>query len=140
MERKAGATENSPTAILAEYVASLSYSHIPAEVISHVRLCLLDTLGCALFGSTLPWGKIISEFAKELGVGKGALLLGDGTEVPSTSAPLANGTMVHGFEMDDLHRVGVIHPGAEAVPAADALVRRAGAVDGKHFITAVVAG
>ncbi len=140
MERKAGATENSPTAILAEYVASLSYSHIPAEVISHVRLCLLDTLGCALFGSTLPWGKIISEFAKELGVGKGALLWGDGTEVPSTSAPLANGTMVHGFEMDDLHRVGVIHPGAEAAPAADALVRRAGAVDGKHFLTAVVAG
>jgi 2-methylcitrate dehydratase PrpD len=42
--------------------------------------------------------------------------------------------------MDDLHRVGVIHPGAEAIPAADALVRRAGNVDGKRFLTAVVAG
>ena len=34
----------------------------------------------------------------------------------------------------------MIHPGAEAIPAADALVRRVGKVDGKRFITALVAG
>ena len=137
---KESAGETSPTKILAEYVSGLSYREIPDEVISHIKFCLMDTIGCALFGSTLPWGKIILEFAKELGKGKGALLWGDGSEVPSTSAPLANGTLVHSFEMDDLHRVGVIHPGAEAVPAADALVRYAGVVDGKRFLTAVVAG
>ncbi|MGH7773644.1 MAG: MmgE/PrpD family protein [Candidatus Binatia bacterium] len=134
------AAENSPTRILAEYVAALAYRNIPDKVLSHVKLCLLDTLGCALFGSTLSWGKIITEFTKEMGRGEGALLWGDGSEVPSTSAPLTNGTLVHSFEMDDLHRVGVIHPGAEAVPAADALVRQAGSVDGKGFLTAVVAG
>jgi 2-methylcitrate dehydratase PrpD len=132
--------ENSPTRTLAEYVAGLSYQVIPQEVVSHIKLCLLDSLGCALFGSTLPWGKIIRSFAKELGKGKGALIWGDGAEVPSTSAPLANGTLIHSFEMDDLHRVGVIHPGAEAIPAADALVRHGGNVDGKRFLTAVVAG
>ena len=132
--------ENSPTRILADYVSGLSYGDIPEEVISHIKLCLVDTLGCALFGSTLPWGKIITGFAKDLGAGKGAFIWGEGSEVPSTSAPLANGTLVHSFEMDDLHRVGVIHPGAEAVPAADALVRHTGGVDGKQFLTAVVAG
>ncbi len=131
---------SSPTRSLADYISRLSYRDLPQEVLSHIKLCLIDTFGCALFGSTLPWGKIITAFAKELGKGKGALLWGDGREVPSTSAPLANGTLVHSFEMDDLHRVGVIHPGAEAVPAADALVRRAGSVDGKRFLTAVVAG
>jgi len=131
---------NSPTQALAEYIADLSYRNIPPEVVSHIKLCLVDSLGCALFGSTLPWGKIITSFAKEMGKGKGALIWGDGSEVPSTSAPLANGTLIHSFEMDDLHRVGVIHPGAEAIPAADALVRRAGPVDGKRFITALVAG
>ena len=109
-------------------------------MISHVKLCIIDALGCALFGSTLPWGKIITSFTKEMGKGKGALIWGDGSEVPSTSAPLANGTLIHSFEMDDLHRVGVIHPGSEAIPAADALVRRGGHVDGKQFITAVIAG
>jgi 2-methylcitrate dehydratase PrpD len=130
----------SPTQALAEYVSGLAYRDIPEEVLSHIKLCLIDSLGCALFGSTLPWGKIITSFAKELGKGKGALIWGDGAEVPSTSAPLANGTLIHSFEMDDLHRVGVIHPGAEAIPAADALVRRVGGVDGKRFLTAVVAG
>ena len=134
------AAANPPTQTLAEYVSGLTYKNIPQEVISHAKLCLIDAFGCALFGSTLPWGKIITSFTKEMGKGKGALIWGDGAEVPSTSAPLANGTLIHSFEMDDLHRVGVIHPGAEAIPAADALVRRVGQVDGKRFLTAVIAG
>ena len=133
-------TTSSPTRTLAEYIAGLSYKDIPQEVVSHIKLSFIDSLGCALFGSTLPWGKIITSFTKELGKGKGALIWGDGAEVPSTSAPLANGTFIHSFEMDDLHRVGVIHPGSEAIPAADALVRHVGAVDGKRLLTAVVAG
>lgn len=132
--------ESSPTRTLAEYIAALTYKNIPEDVVRHIKYCLIDSFGCALFGSTLPWGKIIRSFAKELGKGKGALLWGDGAEVPSTSAPLANGTLIHSFEMDDLHRVGVIHPGSEAIPAADALVRCHDNVDGKRFLTAVVAG
>jgi 2-methylcitrate dehydratase PrpD len=134
------AAESSPTRTLAEFIARLSYKDIPQEVIAHVKLSLIDSFGCALFGFTLPWGKIITSFTKELGKGKGALIWGDGAEVPSTSAPLANGTLIHSFEMDDLHRVGVIHPGSEAIPAADALVRHAGGIDGKRFLTAVVTG
>jgi 2-methylcitrate dehydratase PrpD len=83
---------------------------------------------------------MITSFTKEMGKGKGALIWGDGAEVPSTNAPLANGTLIHSFEMDDLHRVGVIHPGAEAIPAADALVRHVDRVDGKRYLTALVAG
>src|SRR3989337_2539796 len=137
---KKTAAANFPTQTLANYISGLSYRSIPPEVIAHIKLCLVDSLGCALFGSTLPWGKIITSFAKEMGKGKGALIWGDGAEVPSTSAPLANGTLIHSFEMDDLHRAGVIHPGAEAIPAADALVRHGGNVDGKRVLTAVVAG
>jgi 2-methylcitrate dehydratase PrpD len=134
------ATESTPTRTLAEYIAGLSYKDIPSEVISHIKFSFIDSLGCALFGCTLPWGKIITSFTKELGRGKGALIWGDGAEVPSTSAPLANGTFIHSFEMDDLHRVGVIHAGSEAIPAADALVRQAGPVNGKRLLTAVLAG
>ena len=70
------AAENSPTQTLAEYVSTLTYKKIPQEVIAHIKLCLIDSLGCALFGSTLPWGKIITAFTKEMGKGKGALDLG----------------------------------------------------------------
>jgi aconitate decarboxylase len=134
------AADSSPTRSLAEYIAGFSYKNLPQEAVWHIKFCLIDSLGCALFGSTLPWGKIITSFTKELGKGKGALIWGDGAEVPSTSAPLANGTLIHSFEMDDLHRVGVIHPGSEAIPAADALVRQVGDVDGKRFLAAVAVG
>ena len=70
------ALNGSPTRALAEFVAGLSYKNIPTEVVSHIKFCLLDSLGCALFGSTLPWGKIITSFTKELGKGKGALITG----------------------------------------------------------------
>jgi aconitate decarboxylase len=139
-EFQESATDNSPTRCLAEYIAAFSYKNIPPEVVSHIKFCFIDSLGCALFGSTLPWGKIITSFTKELGKGKGALIWSDGAEVPSTSAPLANGTLIHSFEMDDLHRVGVIHPGSEAIPAADALVRYIGDVDGKRLLAAVTVG
>jgi aconitate decarboxylase len=139
-EFQESATDNTPTRSLAEYIAGFSYKHIPPEVVSHLKFSLIDSFGCALFGSTLPWGKIITSFTKELGKGKGALIWGDGAEVPSTSAPLANGTLIHSFEMDDLHRVGVIHPGSEAIPAADALVRHTGDVDGKRLLAAVAVG
>ena len=139
-EFQESANNNAPTRTLAEYIAAFSYRVIPPEVVSHIKFSLIDSLGCALFGSTLPWGKIITSFTKELGKGKGALIWGDGAEVPSTSAPLANGTLIHSFEMDDLHRVGVIHPGSEAIPAADALVRHLGDIDGKQLIAAVAVG
>ncbi len=140
LQSRETAAASSPTRTLAEYVAGLSYNAIPQEVISHIKLSFIDSLGCALFGSTLPWGKIITSFTSELGKGKGAIIWGDGAEVPPTSAPLANGTLIHSFELDDLHRVGVIHPGSEAIPAADALVHHARRIDGKQLITAVVAG
>src|ERR1043166_7374909 len=120
-QRLEALTNGSPTRALAEFVAGFSYKSIPSEVVSHIKFCLVDSLGCALFGSTLPWGKIITSFTKELGKGKGAVIWSDGSEVPSTSAPLANGPLIHSFKMDDLHRVGVIHPGSEAIPAADAV-------------------
>lgn len=128
-----------PTAQLAEFVSGLEFKNVPSEVISHIKLCILDTLGCSLYGSTLPWGRTIIEFVKECGEGRGSLIWGDGTEVPSPNAPLANGTLVHSFELDDIHRDAVLHPGAVTLPAADALARQNNA-DGKDFLTAVVAG
>ena len=69
-QRQEVAAGMSPTQILAEYIAGLSYRNIPHEVVAHIKLCIIDSLGCALFGSTLSWGKIITSFTKEMGKGK----------------------------------------------------------------------
>ncbi|MDQ7820930.1 MAG: MmgE/PrpD family protein [Armatimonadota bacterium] len=130
---------------LAEWVAGLRWEDLPAQVAGHVRAGLLDTLGCGLFGSTLPWGQIAIRFVRTLGQGSEATLWGDGGRVPAANAALANGTLVHAFEMDDLHTTGVLHPGAVSVTAALAVAERrerAGgpAVDGRTLLTALVAG
>ena len=44
------ASANPYTAGLAEFVAGLRYEQIPGEVRERIKLLILDSLGCALFG------------------------------------------------------------------------------------------
>ncbi len=125
---------------LARFAAELTYEKIPPPVIEHIKLCLLDTLGCGLFGSTLPWAKIVTDFARELGGKQESTVWGRHLKVSAPNAALANGTAVHSFELDDLHKTSIVHPGAVAVPPALALAENLGDCDGKEFLTAVVAG
>ena len=41
--------------VLAEFASDLRYEDIPASVISIAKACIIDTIGVALFGSSLPW-------------------------------------------------------------------------------------
>lgn len=132
--------QNPLTRRLASFAADLHYSDIPGEVLDHMKLCLLDTAGCGLFGSTLPWGKILAEFAVELGGGQDATLFGKPHKVSAPNAALANGTMIHGFELDDLHRLSILHPGSVTLPSALAIAECTEKCTGKQFLTALVAG
>jgi len=125
---------------LACFAAELTYEKIPSLVIEHIKLCLLDTFGCGLFGSTLPWTKIVTDFAQELGGRRESTVWGRRLKVSVPNAALANGTAVHSFELDDLHKTSIVHPGAIAVPPALAVAEHVGGCDGKEFLTAVVAG
>jgi 2-methylcitrate dehydratase PrpD len=129
----------SPTAVLAEFASGLHYADIPTAVLEHAKTCILDTLGCGLYGSSLPWCQAISAVVREEGGQPVATLWGTAQRGSPTQAALANGTAGHGFEMDDLHHAGGIHPGALTVPAALALAERQGA-DGRALLAAVVAG
>ncbi len=130
----------SPTQVLARFVAELDYERIPLSIIEHAKLCLLDTMGCGLFGSTLPWTRIVTEFAREMNGPPEATLWGCSDKLPAPNAAMVNGTAVHAFEMDDLHKTSILHPGGVAVTAALAVAERLGRCGGRHFLTAVVAG
>jgi 2-methylcitrate dehydratase PrpD len=130
----------SPTRALAQFAAELRYDKIPPAVAAHAKLCLLDTFGCGLFGSALPWAKIVADFARELGGKEESTVWGRPFKVSAPNAALANGTAVHSFELDDLHKTAIIHPGGVAITPALAVAEHVGGVDGKEFLTAVVAG
>ncbi|MFH1381397.1 MAG: MmgE/PrpD family protein, partial [Chloroflexota bacterium] len=118
----------------------LTYDKIPPPAIERIKLCLLDTFGCGLFGSTLPWSKIVAGFARDLGGKREAIVWGSRFKVSAPNAVLANGTAVHAFELDDLHKTSIVHPGSVVVAPALAMAEHIGGCNGREFLTAVVAG
>ncbi|MFH1349695.1 MAG: MmgE/PrpD family protein [Pseudomonadota bacterium] len=129
-----------PTKALARFASELTYEKIPSSVIEHIKLCALDTFGCGLFGSTLPWSEIVTDFAHDLGIRQEATVWGRDFKLPAANAALANGTAVHSFELDDLHKVSIVHPGGIAIPPALAMAERIGGCAGKEFLSSLVAG
>jgi len=53
---------------------------------------------------------------------------------------MANGTMVHSFELDDVHYGGRLHPGGVTLTVAMALAAENGVVSGRDLLTALAAG
>jgi aconitate decarboxylase len=129
-----------PTRALAQFASELTYEKIPPSVIERIKLCLLDTFGCGLFGSTLPWSAVVAEFARDLGGDRESTVWGRDFKALAPNAALANGTAVHSFELDDLHKTSIVHPGSIATTPALAVAEHLGGVNGKEFLTAVVAG
>jgi 2-methylcitrate dehydratase PrpD len=127
------------TASLGRWVAQLDLSRIPAEVIALIKGCILDSLGCGIYGASQPWGRIAADAVIGFSGGGRASLFGRAEKVSVPDAALANGTAIHGFELDDLHLAGMCHPGAVTLPAALAAAETE-AVTGKNFLVAVVAG
>lgn len=129
------------TKTLAEFAATLRYEDIPAPVIAITKVCLIDTVAVALFGSSLPWSRSVEDFARHVGSSGGSTILSPA--LPRASAPaaaLANGTFAHAFEFDNLRQPSVgVHPGSTALVGALAVAEERRA-SGRDFLTALVAG
>jgi 2-methylcitrate dehydratase PrpD len=129
------------TQALAEFISGLSLDAIPAEVQAQAKLDILDTLGCALFGRGLPIAGTL-EAAFRPGDQNGvASVWGDASwrTSPATAA-FVNGTLVHSFELDDLHHVAILHPGGPTLAAACAVAELDARRTGADLLVAHVAG
>lgn len=134
-----GATDG-PSARLAAFASTVAFESIPAAAVARVKLCVLDALGCGLFATRLPWGRILTEFVVQMGGTAEAGLWGTRHRAPAANAALVNGTLVHAFELDDLHKTSILHPSSTALPAALAIAEARGGFSGRDLITAIVAG
>jgi aconitate decarboxylase len=129
----------SPTVALADFATTLQYDDLPAATVAHAKLSILDTVGCAVFGATLPWIDMLRQFVLAEEGAAQATLWGSNTKVTRTQAALVNATAGHAFELDDIHMGGMIHPGALALGASLA-VGESAEISGRELLTAVVAG
>lgn len=125
---------------LAHFVAGLSYERIPAEVRERIKLLILDSLGCAIFGSELEWSRILMATLSGIDSSKGCGVWATSLRLSPPHAALVNGTLVQSFELDDVHRQGVLHVGAVTLPPLFAVAELRPGMSGRDFLTAAVAG
>ncbi len=127
------------TRILGDWIAGLEFDDIPAASIAHAKRCLLDAIGCGLYGGQQEWGRIAAAVARDLSGDGPSSLWGHGSSAGPADAAMVNGTAVHGFEIDDVHVESMFHPGAVTIPAVLAVAEARGK-SGKAVLTAIVAG
>jgi aconitate decarboxylase len=132
--------DNVHTRAIAEFVSGLTYEKIPAEVRERIKLLILDSLGCAIYGANLEWCSILRDTMEKLDATRTTSIWGTGKKLSSDHAALVNGTQVQGFELDDVHRKAVLHVGAVTLPALIAVAESHTQLSGRDFLTAAVAG
>ena len=125
---------------IAEFVSGLTYQAIPPEVLERIKLLMLDSLGCALYGAHLQWCRILQDTLTRIDSTRDVPVWGTDLRLSAPHAALVNGTQVQGFELDDVHRAGVLHVGAVVLPALLGLAYRHKKLSGREFITSAVAG
>ena len=125
---------------IAGFVSGLRYRAIPAEVRERIKLLILDALGCALYGAHLEWCRILRDTLGRIDKDASCSVWGTSLRLSAPHAALANGTQIQGFELDDVHRAGVLHVGAVVLPALLAIAELRRNLGGEEFLAAAVAG
>lgn len=124
---------------LIEFMHGLSLETVPAKIVDSAKWAVLDSLGCAIFGSQQPWAKIMAdEMLAERSHGR-ASIIGRRETLAAPAAALCNGTATHGFELDDFIDEGTVHPGAVILPAVLAAAESVDA-PGSRFLLGIIAG
>src|SRR5262245_31401957 len=134
------AGQNPHTRRIAEFVSQLRYEQIPAAVRERLKLLILDSLGCAIFGAELQWCRILRETLEKSDETRDASIWGTDRKLSSLHAALVNGTQLQGFELDDVHREGILHVGAVTLPPLIALAETQAQLSGQDFLAAALAG
>jgi aconitate decarboxylase len=135
-----GTSNNPHTRAIAQFVSALRYEDVPAEVVARIKLLMLDSLGCALYGADLEWSRILRQTLAKVDTTKACRVWGTAERLSAPHAALANGTLIQSFELDDVHRQGVLHVGAVTLPPLVAAIELRPGLSGRDFLTAAVAG
>jgi 2-methylcitrate dehydratase PrpD len=120
------------------YISDAYRRPLPTEVVEKTKWALLDGFAAMVSGAQLPAGRAAIRFASENGGAPISTVIGNQTACDPVSAALANGTMGHADETDDV-AIGPWHPGCNVIPAALALGEKFG-ISGTHFLRAVALG
>ena len=125
---------------LTDYIVDLSFAKLPAEVIETTKKQILDTLGCAVAGTSHRAIEPVANLIKEWGGKEESTIIGYGGRVPCTNAALVNGYLAGVTDFDDYNDTDFPHVSRQNVPACFAMAERIGNIGGRDFLVAVAMG
>jgi 2-methylcitrate dehydratase PrpD len=135
-----GAAGTTAAQAFAAFAAGLRYDDLPGEAVVLAKYCLIDAIGCAVFGKRFPWSQIVLDEAIASSRSGPCVIPGTSARLDAAKAALVLGTLAHAFELDSLRKPGAgVHPGATVALPALATAQMHGR-SGRDLITAIVAG
>jgi 2-methylcitrate dehydratase PrpD len=124
---------------ITEFITTLAWEQLPADVQRRAKICLLDNLGATLGGTLTPVGRLTAEYAALTWAGDEATILLQDAHARAPGAAFANAWAANGLDIDDDAIFTRGHPGAQLFPAALAAAEQVGA-GGAALLTATVIG
>ncbi len=124
---------------LAHLIAETTYAQLPANAVTQAKRALLDTIGVTLAGHGEEAGRLITAWVEDVGGCQEAAVLGTTLYTSPGLAALANGTLGHALDFDDVTEHLRGHPSVPVTPVVLALGEAMGA-SGAEVITAFVVG
>ncbi len=122
---------------IAEFIVSTNPEAIPEACYRVVRDACFDCVGVMLAGAAEPHGRVIADLVRREGAPGPCAVVGTDIRTGPTMAALANGTLAHALDYDDMGGFG--HPSAVLLPAALAAGELVGA-SGRDLLTAYISG
>ena len=127
------------TETLAAFVVECNGDTISQKAHDETKRAVLDVVGTTLAGSAEPAGRIITDYVRrECGSAGPAAVFAAGLRTSASLAALANGTMAHALDYDDVG-LQIGHPSVAVIPAALAVAEETGA-GGRELLDAIVLG
>jgi 2-methylcitrate dehydratase PrpD len=124
---------------VAAWVAGLTFTHLPADVVATTTQRVLDVIGLSLAGSTTPLGASVRAGVHAMSPGGPSRVWGSGDRTAAPFAAFANASFAQALEFDDTHNESIVHMSSPSVAAALALAgtRR---ISGRDLLLAVAVG
>jgi 2-methylcitrate dehydratase PrpD len=127
--------------LIGAYLARTRYADLPAPVVSAVKICILDMLGCILAGTSAHDVATIASMVEGWGGAPTCTVLGSGgLRLPPMSAAFVNGAAIHQHDFDDVHDAVTCHPTASTFVSAVAAAEEIKGVSGRELILAIALG
>ncbi len=124
---------------MARFIVETSYDALPKNGIEAAKQGIIDCLGVTLAACSEQGSRIIREYVKgEHGASESGVIAG-GFKAPVSEAALANGTMAHMLDYDDISLTFGGHPSVALQPVALALGEKLHS-SGKEVLESYIVG